>query len=82
MKIHASEYPAAMMRQVLGVSRSGYYAWRRRPESQRQKENRKFLIMIKAIHRESRQTTAARTSTRRKTCSVTVRPATMPGSLA
>lgn len=45
-----------MMCRVLGVSRSGYYAWRQRPESQRQKENRKLLTMIKAIHRESRQT--------------------------
>lgn len=37
---------------MLRVSRSGYYAWRRRPESQRTKENRLLLLQIKSIHQE------------------------------
>ena len=45
-----------MMCRVLGVSRSGYYAWRKRPKSEREKENRRLLTMIRAIHQESRQT--------------------------
>ena len=40
---------------MLRVSRSGYYAWQRRPESQRSRENRKLLVKIKEIHQQSRQ---------------------------
>ena len=36
--------------QVLRVSRSGYYAWRGRPESKRSKENRALVARIKEIH--------------------------------
>jgi len=32
------------------ISRSGYYAWRKRPESKRSKENRKLADHIKLIH--------------------------------
>ena len=45
-----------MLCRVLGVSRSGYYAWLKRPESKREKNDRRLLTMIKAIHQESRQT--------------------------
>ena len=38
------------------VSRSGYYAWRRRPESQHQREDRRLVAEIKAIHQESKKT--------------------------
>jgi len=37
---------------VLRVSSSGYYAWRRRPESKRTIDNRCLLTEIKAIHQE------------------------------
>lgn len=56
MQTHASEHSVVMMSRVLGVSRSGYYAWLKRPESQREKNDRRLLTMIKAIHRESRRT--------------------------
>lgn len=37
------------------MSRSGYYAWRSRPESERRKEDRRLLHQIRTIHRESRK---------------------------
>ena len=43
------------MCRVLGVSRSGYYAWRKRPQSQRQRQNRLLTVQIAAIFRASRQ---------------------------
>ncbi len=53
---HAREFPAACMCQVLDVSLSGYYAWLERPESQRSQDDRRLLIEIRAIHRQSRRT--------------------------
>lgn len=38
---------------VFDVSRSGYYAWLRRPESQRKKQDKALSQMIKEIHQES-----------------------------
>jgi putative transposase len=38
------------MCKALDVSRSGYYAWRKRPESKRSRENRKLAAQIKVIH--------------------------------
>ena len=43
------------MCRVLAVSTSGYYDWRGRAESRRQKEHRRLVVEIKAIHKESRQ---------------------------
>jgi transposase InsO family protein len=41
------------MCQVLNVSRSGYYAYVRRPESKRSAENRRLLQAIRQIHTDS-----------------------------
>jgi transposase InsO family protein len=38
------------MCEVLAVSRSGFYAWRRRPESERSKHHRKLVQEIRTIH--------------------------------
>lgn len=38
------------------VSRSGYYAWQRRPESQRSQENKQLVKQIEDIYQQSRQT--------------------------
>ena len=51
-----SQYPVSMMCRVLRVSRSGYYAWQVRPESQRAKQNRELTRVIRRIHAESKQT--------------------------
>ena len=48
------------MCRVLGVSPSGYYAWRGRPPSRRARENAALSRRIEAIHVESRQTYGAR----------------------
>jgi transposase InsO family protein len=40
---------------VLDVSRSGYYAWLKRPESKRKKENRKLAVRIRMIHNQNRK---------------------------
>jgi len=40
---------------VLGISRSGHYAWRVRQPSIRQKENEELLSRIRAIHEQSRR---------------------------
>lgn len=45
-----------LMCKVLGVSRSGYYAWIKRPESERKKQNDVLIAEIRRIHDESRGT--------------------------
>ena len=60
MKAHEGEFPVSVMCQVLQVSRSGYYAWQKRPESNKKKEDRKLSAMIEAIFMESRSTYGAR----------------------
>ncbi len=36
--------------QQLGVSRSGYYAWKERPESERHKEDRALAEVVTQVH--------------------------------
>ena len=45
-----------MMCRVFEVSPSGYYAWLKRSESRRMREDRRLLVEIKAIHQQSRGT--------------------------
>ena len=47
------------MCRVLGVSTSGYYAWRRRGPSRHAQENRELLERIREIHAYSRETYGA-----------------------
>jgi putative transposase len=48
------------MCRLLQVSRSGYYAWRDRPTSQREVSNEGLLNVIKGVHELSRGTYGAR----------------------
>jgi putative transposase len=53
---HQAVYPIATMCRVLGVSPSGYSAWRQRPLSLRARTDVKLSAEIQAIHGESRGT--------------------------
>ena len=55
IRTHASEYPVTRMCEVLGVSKAGYYAWRKRPESQRARADLRLMVRIRAVHRKSRR---------------------------
>jgi putative transposase len=52
---HAHRFRINVMCSVLGVSRSGYYAWRNRSESRLELANQELLRLIRAIFLESRQ---------------------------
>jgi putative transposase len=56
MKEHEKQFRLWVMCRVLEVSRSGYYSWRNRPESERTQENEKLLAKIKASHKKSKKT--------------------------
>jgi|LSQX01.2.fsa_nt_gb putative transposase len=53
---HRLEFRVEKMCNVLGVSRSGYYAWIDRPVSRRDLDDEKLLFHIKQIHKESNGT--------------------------
>ncbi len=53
---HQTEFPISVMCEVLSVSRSGYYAWRKNPESKRKQSNNKLRKKIRTVHRNSRET--------------------------
>jgi transposase InsO family protein len=50
------EFPVTLMCQMLDVSRSGYYAWRGRPASQRESRRVELMAQIRAAHEHSRGT--------------------------
>ncbi len=49
-------YPVATMCRLLGVSKSGYYAWRGRPPSSHRQADAALATQIRAIHARSRGT--------------------------
>jgi putative transposase len=49
-------YPVSMLCRVLGVSRSGYYAFKERPPSRRSVEDAALGARIREIHERSRRT--------------------------
>ena len=49
-------YPIRLMCRCLAVSRSGYYAWRKRPPSARAKRDARLRVEIAASHTASRRT--------------------------
>ena len=50
---HRQEFRVRLMCQVLDVSSSGYYAWRKRPSSAREMANNTLLKEVKAAHQAS-----------------------------
>jgi len=47
-------YPVALLCRVLKVSRSGYYAWHKRPAAARTLEDQALALEVAAIHAQSR----------------------------
>jgi putative transposase len=56
IEIEKANHPIPLMCRVLPVSRSGYYAWRVRPPSQRQRSDVALTGRIRQIHHDSRGT--------------------------
>jgi len=52
---HQEEFPVDIVCDVLCVSRSGYYAWRRRAPSARSRRREQLTEQIRQIHRDSRE---------------------------
>lgn len=51
-----SQHPVSLLCSVLGVSRAGYYAWKDRPISARERRDRELTDPIRAISDESKGT--------------------------
>jgi putative transposase len=51
-----AQHPVSLLCSVLGVSRAGYYAWRDRPISARERRDNELLDAIRAIHEQSKAT--------------------------
>jgi putative transposase len=49
------EYPVSLMCRVLEVSVSGYYAWKQRAASQRQRDGEQLALRIRQAHQASHQ---------------------------
>src|SRR5690242_1362652 len=59
MSANQACFPIAAMARVLGVSKSGYYAWRHRPPSAHARADEVLLARIKTVHISSHQTYGA-----------------------
>ena len=53
IEAHRREYDVELMCRTLGVARSGYYAWLKKPLSDRARENARLLKLIRASHTAS-----------------------------
>uniref|UniRef100_UPI0036F1DFBB IS3 family transposase n=1 Tax=Humisphaera borealis TaxID=2807512 RepID=UPI0036F1DFBB len=49
------DYPLAACCRVLSVTRSGFYAWRCRADSERQRRRQELLVRIRDVHEANRQ---------------------------
>jgi transposase InsO family protein len=56
MRLH---YPLPLIRRIIKVSASGFYAWLDRPLSERAREEMRLEVEIKAAHKRTRQTYGA-----------------------
>lgn len=50
-----NKYDISIICSVMGVKRSSYYAWKKRPESRRKKENIEILKEIKIVHKKTNE---------------------------
>lgn len=59
IKQHHKVFNVTLMCSLLEVSRSAYYDWLTRPESNHSKEDRRLGARVKALHKKSRETYGA-----------------------
>lgn len=59
IRAEQGHYPIALLCRTVGVSRSGYYAWRSRPPSARAQADAVLLGEIRRLYQRSRQTYGA-----------------------
>ena len=52
---HTRAHRVTRLCAVLGVSRSGYYAWRQRPPSARREADQQLLPVLRRLHRQTRE---------------------------
>lgn len=56
MEAEKAYYPVRLLCRCLAVSRSGYYAWRKRPRCARAREDSRLAVEVAASHAGSRRT--------------------------
>ena len=55
IKEHRRRWPAGIMCRVLQVSRSGFFAWLKRPASPRSLRRKELIEQIRWAHRQNRE---------------------------
>ena len=55
VEAEAAQFPVSLLCKTVGVTRQGFYAWKRRPPSKRELADRELAERIKVIHAESEQ---------------------------
>src|SRR3954466_11979948 len=53
VRANQADHAASMSCRMLGISESGFYAWRSRPPSRRATDDAELIVRIKAIHEMS-----------------------------
>lgn len=56
IEVEKAHFPVSLLCEILAVSRSGFYAWRGRPESSRSQRDAELGEAIAAVHQRSRRT--------------------------
>lgn len=55
IEAHRSEFPVSLMCKVLGVSRSGFFDWKRRDSSEKEARKNSLVVKISKIHLGSKK---------------------------
>ncbi|HVV51181.1 MAG TPA: IS3 family transposase [Polyangia bacterium] len=55
VEAEAAQFPVSLLCRVIGVTRQGYYAWKRRPPSARELADRKLCERIRQIYAETEE---------------------------
>ena len=56
IEVNRAEHRVTMMCRLYGVTRAGFYAWRSRERSERERHNESLAAAIRSVHAESRGT--------------------------